>query len=170
MKNPSFFILVIFVFAKKCVFLMANGEVGYGRLTELISGGQSVNDWTTSRQSENGLYHRWVYYNYLKKFKIVHLILFQTQTELKLINFTMKWIILWTYIKIAHHFYYELIKIKFTNFVLLKVILLWNGLLILPTNYKYILWAYLQTYTVTPSNIKSILINFYTCIHINKQY
>ena len=84
----------------------------------------------------------------IKKFKIVHFVLFQTQTELTLINFTMKWIILWTYIKIAHQFYYELIKIKFTNFELLKVILLWNGLLILSINYKYILWTYLQTYTI----------------------
>ena len=43
---------------------MANGDVGYGRLTEVTSDGQSVNDWTTGKQSENGPFHRWVYCNY----------------------------------------------------------------------------------------------------------
>ena len=60
-------------------------------------------------------------------------------------------------------FVYELIKIKFTNFVLLKVILLWNGLLILSINYKYTLWTSLQTFTIQ----YQVYINkFYTCIHI----
>ena len=101
----------------------------------------------------------------IKKFKIVHLILFQTQIELKLINFTMKWIILWSYVKIAHQFYYELIKLKFTNFELLKVILLWNGLLILSINHKYILWTYLQTYTIH----YQVYINKFLYIYTYKQ-
>ena len=43
---------------------MANGEVGYGRLTELTSGEQSDKFWTTSRQSANGPNLRGVYCNY----------------------------------------------------------------------------------------------------------
>ena len=34
---------------------MAKGEVGNGSLTEQISSGQSVNDWTTGTQSETSL-------------------------------------------------------------------------------------------------------------------
>ena len=43
---------------------MAKGKVGNRSLTKGTSDGQSVNDWTTGGQSENGSNHKCVYCNY----------------------------------------------------------------------------------------------------------